>query len=320
MRLFSYKSGFPRLLRCGAGAAAALLIMLASCVRDGESSLENCEFPLRLKFSYTYNRENRDLLREEVPSISLYLYDTETGRLVKSTSIGIDALDSRGGFTWSAPAGRFSLVTWGGDKPRYSVSADGPIDSHTLSLPAGENGLIPQNRAHLWHNLTTDILINGDLTPSYNVDLHKISNDVTVTVSLADSGRHIAKGKRDPLPGNSISVTNNLYGFSGGIHPSASPAIYLPESSSPAPGKETHAYTILGISRYDDSRLNVAYGGNSIYDGPLAELIARQPDIIFDLDDDFHLDFEVAPGNDGSASVSISLNGWHIHDYNVILK
>ena len=44
---------------------------LCGCVRDNR---DDCLFPLRLQFSYTYNREGRDLFSAEVEQVRLYLF------------------------------------------------------------------------------------------------------------------------------------------------------------------------------------------------------------------------------------------------------
>lgn len=301
-----------------------MALIAGGCVRSDSDDLSACEYPLRLHFSYLYNRESRDLLHEEVPAISLCLFDSETGRFVKGAEISVSELDANGNFIWLVPSGRFSLVSWGGAGDRYRIADNSSLSAHKLMLPLAEKGQVSHSPQHLWHNLTTDILINGDITPVYNIDLHKLSNDVTVTVSSTndyplESGKLL--GVRSDFPDmNGISVTHNLYNYLGQIDSSSAKVFYLPSSDLGSPKRHIHRYTTLGLSRYDDSHLNVGYGDKTIYDGSLTELIARQPDIIFDLDDDFRLDFNITPGPDGNASVAVSVNDWHIHDYTVSLK
>lgn len=284
------------------------------CVRDGVSP-DACEYPLRLRFSYTYNRENRDLFAEEVPSVQLFLYDSSDGSLVKRADLTADNIDKDGCFVWMAPAGHFNLVAWGGADSRYSISPAAAIESHTLSLPADADGKTRQERKHLWHRLVADILINGDLTPVYDIDLHKISNDVTVTVSESDADTR-ALHESEAF----VSASNALYDYAGNIHSSSPLAYYVPDSDKKNPGIHIHTFTTLGLSRNDASRLEVSYDGNKLYDGGLTDIIAQQPDIIFDLDDDFRLDFKVNSGPDGNASVALSINGWLVKEYNVALQ
>lgn len=57
------------------GAAA----FLGSCVRADRA---DCDFPLRLRFSYTDNAPGVELFQEEVTSLDLFFYDAASGHLV----------------------------------------------------------------------------------------------------------------------------------------------------------------------------------------------------------------------------------------------
>lgn len=303
---------------------AALATMLTGCVRSTDT-LDECSFPLRLKFAYTYNRENRDLFAEEIDCVSLRLYDAQTGRFVKGTDISASEIAQDGSYTWSAPVGTYTLVAWGGVKNRYRLVHHDQLSGHYLHLPCDGNGAVDQSDEHLWHKMLTDILINGDLTPCYTVDLHKLSNDVTVTVS-GERSVESGEGLRSSAL---ITVCNGAYRFDGQKHPEAATITYRPLSQSSLSTLrsplstlstlESHRFTTLSLERYDGSHLEVSYDGTPIYSGGLSELIAQQPDIIFDLDDDFHINFDVA-GQGASLSVTISVNDWVVHSYNVSLQ
>ncbi|MBO5296374.1 MAG: FimB/Mfa2 family fimbrial subunit, partial [Candidatus Homeothermus sp.] len=56
-------------------SAIAAALALAGCIRDNR---DDCLFPLRLHFTYLYNVEDTDLFSDEVETLCLYLYDTET--------------------------------------------------------------------------------------------------------------------------------------------------------------------------------------------------------------------------------------------------
>lgn len=75
----------------------------------------------------------------------------------------------------------------------------------------------------------------------------------------------------------------------------------------------------------DDSTLRLVIPGDSrsgdieIFNGSLSGLLAADPDLDLDLDDDFHLNFDISLLG-SNAVVNISVNQWHIVDYNVALK
>lgn len=284
--------------------------MLTGCVRD---SREECEFPLRLRFSYTYNREGRDLLSEEVSTIRLFLYDSGSHRLVSRTDVRVSDLGDGNTLVWQVPPGRYHIVGWADSGQGYEISDHGDADAMRLSLPLSDRGEAAPLQAHLWHAFTPDILVNGDITPPYGIVLRKISNDLSVAVSTSDGS---------PLRqaiGSTVSVSNTIYNAYGAICASDA-ASYLPLSEAgDTDSKAFHRYRLLGLSRNDDSHLFLSYGGVPLYNGPLTALIARQPDIIFDLDDEFHVDFSVDDPGDGNVGVSVSVNGWLISEYDVSL-
>ena len=294
-------TGIPGLMLCLA------VLHLASCIRDDR---DDCEYPLRLHFTYNYNREQTDLLHDEVPCIDLCLYDSNSGIIMKHTKIQEAELDDDGNFIWNVPEGRFTLVAWGGIESRYELDTKSPLLKALLTLPATD-GYIPHKREHLWHNTTADILVNGSVTPVYDIDLRKISNDLTITVHCADDDIDISAFS------SKVTASNNRYDAVGTIAAGTLPAEYRPGLTR---SSSSHYYTLLGIDHGDDSILDVNLGEIRIYSGSLTELISRQPNIVFGLDDDFIVDFEIASTGQSRLSVSLSVNGWTISDYSVALK
>lgn len=294
-----------------------LLGVTTGCIREDRG---DCRFPLRLSFTYLYNLEDADLLGAEVSTLKLYLYDTESGRLVASTSRDVAQLDAAHSMTWEVPAGRYTLVTWGGVESRYEIKPGESIGEMSLMLPPDASGTVPHRQEHLWHSLDTDILVNGDVTPVYDVDLHKLSNDVTVTVAAAE-------GSLLPQhPSSAITSTNGLYNAFGAVAEAAEPITYTPavEALSKAGDEETpagsvHSYTTLTLADGDDTTLSVDLGGTTVYNGSLTDLIARDPHVDFDLYDEFKVAFVVVP-HDNTLEVAVSVNGWQVVEYDVTLK
>lgn len=69
-----------RLLLLVLGGAA----FLSGCVRGDRT---DCRFPLRLRFSYTNNVPAEELFQEEVASLDLFFYDSQSGLLVHRESL-----------------------------------------------------------------------------------------------------------------------------------------------------------------------------------------------------------------------------------------
>lgn len=296
-------------------SALVAALALTGCIRDNR---DDCLFPLRLHFTYLYNVEDTDLFGEEVETLRLYLYDTATGSLAASRSLSAAELDGENSVEWHVPPGRFTLVTWGGVKSRYEIDPGASLDAMALSLPPdAATGTVAQEREHLWHNLTTDLLVNGDITPAYDIDLHKLSNDVTVTVAASP-------GHSLPMhPSSGITATNGACDAYGNIPEGTLPTEYPPavEALSRADdlSGSVHSYTTMMLDSDDDSRLNVDLGGTTVYDGSLTGLINEHSGIDFDLLDEFHVYFLNTPGDD-RLYVAVSVNGWQVVEYDVALQ
>lgn len=287
----------------------SLLPLVCSCVKEDR---DDCKFPLRLKFSYLYNREGRDLLRDEVEAITLFLYDTESGNFVAQTRVNVSDLDNGNAMTWNVAPGRYSLVAWGGILSRYEAIPGTHISGMSAGLPENIAGH-PHRQEHLWHNLSTDILVNGDVSPVYDVDLHKLSNDLVINVT-SDS----------PLSSRTsamVSAGNGRYNaYSANI--SNAPAVYEPLTVMASPYEESHTFTLLRLAPDDDSHLMLSLDGNDtpLYDDSLSSLLARLPDADLDLDDEFFLNFHISDQGSGNFSIALAVNGWEIVDYNVSLN
>ena len=90
-------------------------ILLCGCVRDNR---DDCLFPLRLQFSYNYNREQQDLFAAEVGQVQLFLYDARSGVLRDSAVARTAELEPDNIFTWNVPPGAYYVVAWGGEGRR----------------------------------------------------------------------------------------------------------------------------------------------------------------------------------------------------------
>lgn len=288
--------------------AVALAVFPASCVRDDGLS-GRCRYPLRLEFAYTYNREGCDLLKDELTTLHLYLYDTADGTLSAMADVPVSALGENGRYDWAAPAGRHTLVVWGEDRAGYRHSAHEMIDTHRFSVVDAE-----MNDAHLWHNMTTDLLINGSVTPVYGVEMRKLSNVIGVTVCTSD-GSDLPE-----ITAATVTASNGTYTADGRPCSQAGAVTYRPVSDFAAADSHLHRFCVPYLSDGDDSQLNVTMGQTELYSGSLTGLLKQNDDVDLDLDDDFQLRFTVTPEiSGGSATVGVEVNGWVIKEYNVSL-
>lgn len=316
--------------------ALGALSLMTSCIME---DLPECEAPVRLHFTYLHSRENDadpdsviDLFRAEVPNVVLTAYDEDTGVPVDSIDVTREQLGERQEFVWRLPRGRYNVVSWGGVYGRHVVKTGTDFGGHRMRI-AGDT--VGQMEEHVWHHCLPGMTVDADSTRTYQVDLHKLTNNILVRV-VSTNGALLEYPTRA-----SISVTDGEYDGQRNMT-AVTPTLYLPDTKFAADSLiHEHFFTTLRLHCNDDSHLSVTYGesgevrrqsdklrgedaGNvesiKIYDGPLSSLLAQRPYADLDLDDEWELEFGIEPGPPGAISVTVSVNGWTIRRYDVSLQ
>lgn len=124
---------------------------LGSCVRADRA---DCDFPLRLRFSYTDNAPGVELFQEEVTSLDLFFYDAASGHLVGYETLhALLAPESGAAGAAIGPVSLFSAAddggnteggdTEGGDteEPQEGILEPLPL-TYSLSLPPGRYDVV----------------------------------------------------------------------------------------------------------------------------------------------------------------------------------
>lgn len=291
------------------------VIFLCGCIRDDRS---DCLFPLRLQFSYNYNREQQDLFAAEIERVGLFLYDAESGAL-KDTAIARTAdLESDNIFTWDVPPGSYHVVAWGGgggQGNRYVSSSSDNLSHARMSVVTQDDGTsVGQVREHLWYRIGHGITVTGDWHEPYPMDLHKFTNDVRIEIKglSAESAARLQC---------TISASNGCYDFDGNTRSSEGRRVWLPAFSRQQ-DMSVYDFTVLRLLPGDDSHLHVEVLPNGsgtsgvIYDGSLSTLLSSNPDVDLDLDDEFTVRFEPHFSPKANFSVLILVNNWQVLDMN----
>lgn len=286
---------------------------LCGCVRDDR---DDCLFPLRLRFSYTYNREQRDLFGEEIDHLQLYLFDARSGALAATATPACDVLGQGEVFEWLVAPGHYHVVAWGGLDKRYSAASVEQFGNAAMRALRDTDGkTCPQLAEHLWHQIGHDIIVDGDVQPVRTLDMHKLSNDVRVEVAGLPADCHSRLRC-------TIEASNGSYDFDGKRLAAGGTVTWLPETETLDTESVLHRFTVLDLSRGDDSRLLVEVIPDEatrslagvIFDGSLSELLSANPDIDLDLDDEFDIRLESALLPDGRLGVRIYVAEWLVVD------
>lgn len=297
--------------------ALGAMLVTQSCILDHP---DPCEAPLRLHFTYLHSRENDadpeheiDLFGAEVDNVAVSLYDADKGTFVESRTFRTEDMAPDHTVEWRVPYGSYNVVSWGGVRSRHTIDNAGLLENHSLAIDGAE---VEQQEEHVWHNLLAGVKVDGDSSVTHHADMHKITNNVLVTVtSVNDAALESPTEAR-------ISVTNGRYDFRRAMTATV-PTLYRPASDTESdPFRHSHLFTVMRLHKGDDSQLSVIYPPieEPIYDGPLSPMLARIPYADLDLDDEWHLDFQVEPGPPGAFVVTVTVNGWKVYSYNVSLQ
>ena len=319
--------------------ALGAMLLTQSCVMDHPAP---CEAPLRVHFTYLHSRENDadpeheiDLFGAEVDNVAVALYDADKGTFLESRTFRTEDMGPDHTVEWTVPYGSYNVVNWGGVRSRHTIDNAGLLENHSLSINGDE---VEQHEEHVWHNLLVGVKVDGDTTVTHHADMHKITNNVLVTVTSVNGAALEAPTEAR------ISATNGRYDFRRSMTATV-PTLYRPASDTESDlFRHSHLFTVMRLHKGDDSHLSVSYGvekvekvkkvkrnvGNgegeevaekvTIYDGPLSPMLARIPYADLDLDDEWHLDFQVEPGPPGAFVVTVTVNGWKIIQYDVSLQ
>lgn len=316
--------------------ALGAMLLTQSCVMDHPAP---CEALLRVHFTYLHSRENDadpeheiDLFGAEVDNVAVVLYDADKGTFLESRTFRTEDMGPDHTVEWTVPYGSYNVVNWGGVNSRHTIDNAGLLENHSLSINGAE---VEQQEEHVWHNLLAGVKVDGDTTVTHHADMHKITNNVLVTVTSVNGAALEAPTEAR------ISATNGRYDFRRAMTATV-PTLYRPASDTESdPFRHSHLFTVMRLHKGDDSQLSVSYGvekvekvkrnvGNgegeevaekvTIYDGPLSPMLARIPYADLDLDDEWHLDFQVEPGPPGAFVVTVTVNGWKIIQYDVSLQ
>lgn len=297
--------------------ALGAMLVTQSCILDHP---DPCEAPLRLHFTYLHSRENDaapehdiDLFGAEVDNVAVSLYDADKGTFVESRTFRTEDMAPDHTVEWTVPYGSYNIVSWGGVRSRHTIDDAELLENHSLAIDGYD---VEQLEEHVWHNLLAGVKVDGDSSVTHHADMHKITNNVLVTVTSVNGA-----ALESPIEAR-ISVTNGRYDFRRAMTATV-PTLYRPASDTESdPFRHSHLFTVMRLHKGDDSQLSVIYPPieEPIYDGPLSPMLARIPYADLDLDDEWHLDFQVEPGPPGVFVVTVTVNGWKVYSYNVSLQ
>ena len=321
-----------------------LLIFIASilsmngCIKE-DRYIGNCTDELLLQFEYTLNNQYTNLFGADVGQVRVYVFD--------SNNKYVDCFSEQGTHLTNdylmripVPAGKYSVVVYGGDLTTYDV---GELDLATNTLVAPRKGVTDivdfhielhsqiGDEVYLYPRTTPDDLYVGlsqEVVSVLNnqdvnvVELIKNTKDIIVKVSGTDMFSQ-------PLDVY-VTALNGRYKHDNSIEDGHGVFKYKPINTESQPNYLETSHKIMRLVLEDSpiSRLarnadglptlviNHGQGGESVYNENMIDQILLSEGYVtqddFDREDEFV--FEIKVVND--IVISVSVNGWIINNIN----
>lgn len=186
--MMKFDKFFRKLL--AAFAAISAMSALTACNGLIYNDEGDCDPYYKVRFRYDMNMKWADAFASEVNSVTLYVIDAETGKIVRTISESSDELKAEGYLMdVDVPPGRYHLHAWCGDgrDSHFTIPESDIHSGLTCSLNAERR---PDNMLHsslqlehLYHGLTSDVEFpDEEGVHTFTVNLTKDTNDVNVVL------------------------------------------------------------------------------------------------------------------------------------------
>lgn len=290
-----------------------LFLLASSCMKEKKY---DCGATLRLSFSYTFNADGRERLREEVSRVHLYLFD-RAGYLYSSTVLDVEEFDDSRSVVVDVDPGEYTAVAWGNlDSGSYTVSGldasrENTRTAMSVRLITDPNGEVNSTAADLFHGMVAVSAVRtGDNRA--NVLLVRNTNDINVLLEPATGTRSAGEG-----PDVRITGTNGALDFENSTA-ATEPTIYLPDYSVTLYNGQAYdmaRFKVMKLEIGDDTLLSIYLDGELNRRESLTGLIMQYfPHIVTDQDLARYSDYTFVYRYDTSSGIyiltSVSVEGW----------
>lgn len=180
---------------------AGIIFLNSSCIKEGNNPCPNY-----LKIIYDYNMEFVDLFHRQGTFLSIFMFDAETGVLVREVKQRMNPFPEN--YTIKASdewlGQRYHIVVWAGldsDSYEFPTLAAGvsTIEDFQLKVKDYENQLVERGSAlePLWHGTLTDVMFTDEEEKTFTVSLMKDTKKFRLVVQNLDENETISKEEVD---------------------------------------------------------------------------------------------------------------------------
>ena len=181
--------------------SVGIMLFISSCVRE-----EGVPCPNYLRIMYDYNMEYVDQFHTQVTFLSIFMFDAETGVLVREVKQKQDPFPEK--YTMEVPSEWFGqnydIVIWAGLNPdSYEFSSMTPgvstIEDFQLKVKDYQSQLVNRNSElePLWYGTLSDVRFDEFLEKTYTVSLMKDTKKFRIVVQSLDEDTPITTNDLD---------------------------------------------------------------------------------------------------------------------------
>lgn len=285
-----------------------LVLLPTGCMKEDNS---DCRQDVFFRYKYVLNKDNNDLLSEQVKSIDLYIY-SEKGDLVKMVR-GISIKEEVK--ITELLKGKYRAVSWANfSDDTHEIEDYNRIDKNKLTLKT-INGTAVGFKDGLFHNLT-EFETDGITSSTVEASLIKNTNQVKIII---DENKTVRSRAAEDI---SVTITgsNASYNFDNSRVRNQPSIIYNSLSTITSANQTTHQFDVMRLFFGDDLKVNISYKGELKASVPLVATLAENSPLINtneDLDryDKYELHYALTT-NDALILVSITVNDWTVVIHN----
>lgn len=268
---------------------AGMSLGLTSCLKDKD---KNCFANVTLRFSYTFNPENKERFWEELEDLPIYVFDENKQFLFKRT-VHVDRVGEDRSVSLDVEPANYIVVVWGNVEtcPSYNFIEGTSADETNLGIQVipNKNGEVERATSDLFYGTTT-VEAADKRKVEAEVKLIKNTNNINVLLH--------PESKQKAIPDSELSVritsTNGRLNFYNSLT-ATEPTTYSPQYSQTTHENKPYelaAFKTMKLRIGDDTRIWI-YEGNKVKKSEsLTDLLIKNfPQIQTNEDFDRYSDF-----------------------------
>lgn len=244
-----------------------LLILLPTGCMEEDSA--DCRQDVFLQYKYVLNKDNDNLLQEQVKTVDLYIY-SDKGNLVKTVT-GV-SMNEQIKIT-DLLKGKYRVVSWANfSDDSYTIEDYNHIEKNRLTLKTVD-GVAVGFENGLFHNLT-EFTTDGISPLTVEAPLVKNTNEIKVIINGSLATRAAADFSA------TITGSNASYKFDNSRVENQPSITYNPELETISANQTSHKFDVMRLFFGDDLKVNIFQRGELKASIPLVATLAENSPLI----------------------------------------